>query len=60
MDDLAVIVQYWLHTDCAVLDNRENADLEPDGDVDFLDYSDFALDWLNCNNPQDSICPHNW
>jgi hypothetical protein len=59
-NDLAVIVQYWLITDCEVFEDCEGADLEPDGDVDFFDYADFALDWLKCNNPEDTNCIKNW
>ena len=58
--DVEIIAGYWLHTDCAGLDDCENADIEPqelDGDVDFFDFSDFAADWLNCNNPEDTNCP---
>jgi endo-1,4-beta-xylanase len=58
--DLEVLADFWLRTDCAGMDDCMNADFEPDGDVDFSDYSDFAADWLNCNNPQDSNCILNW
>ena len=61
--DVEIIAGYWLHTDCAGLDDCENADLEPeepDGDVDFFDFSDFAIDWLNCNEPQGPGCIQNW
>ena len=59
--DLETIAYYWLHTDCVVLDNCEGADFEPvDGFVDFFDLSDFALQWLWCNNPQDPDCTPNW
>jgi hypothetical protein len=59
-DDIAVIANYWLHTDCAGLGNCDNADLEQDGDVDFIDFTDFAIDWLRCNNPEDEDCTPNW
>ncbi len=58
--DAEVLADYWLHTDCAGLDDCMDADLEPDGDVDFVDYSDFAAGWLSCNNPQDANCIHLW
>jgi O-glycosyl hydrolase len=58
--DVEIIARYWLHTDCAALDNCENADMKPNGDVDFLDFSDFAIDWMQCNDPQDSSCTPNW
>ncbi len=63
-EDLAIIVQYWLETDCASYNDCDGADLwpvgEPDGKVDFFDFSDFALDWLNCNDPTDGGCTPNW
>lgn len=36
------------------------ADFEPDGDVDPADLEAFALEWLNCNNPQDTSCEPTW
>jgi len=54
------VALYWLHTDCAGLGNCENSDFEPDGDVDFYDFSTFGLQWTQCNNPQDSNCTPNW
>jgi lysophospholipase L1-like esterase/fibronectin type 3 domain-containing protein len=59
-NDLSVIANYWLYTTCAGLGDCENADLEPDGDVDLIDFSDFAIDWLSCNYPGDSGCLKNW
>ena len=58
--DVEIIAYYWLHIDCAGLGDCENADFEPDGDVDLVDFSDFAVDWTRCNHPQDSNCPSNW
>jgi endo-1,4-beta-xylanase len=58
--DVEVLADFWLRTDCAGLDDCMNADFESDGDVDFADYSVFAADWLNCNNPQDNNCIQNW
>ena len=57
--DVEIIANYWLYTNCGELGDCENADLEPeepDGDVDFFDFSDFAIDWLNCNEPQGPGC----
>jgi hypothetical protein len=31
-----------------------------DGTVDFLDFADFEPQWLQCNNPEDPDCTHNW
>jgi len=59
--DLDIIVEYWLDTNCGTSGNCEGADFEPtDGDVDLEDFSDFAVDWMLCNNPGDSGCIKNW
>jgi glucuronoarabinoxylan endo-1,4-beta-xylanase len=59
--DLAIITDNWLRTDCTEPDNCEGADFEPtDGVIDLLDFSDFATQWLWCNNPKDPNCMPNW
>jgi subtilisin family serine protease len=59
--DLKVIADYWLNTDCTGSDNCEGADFEPrDGVVDFFDFSDFAVWWLLCNDPENAGCSPNW
>jgi hypothetical protein len=59
--DLKIMVDNWLRADCTGPDNCEGADFEPtDGTVDFYDYSDFANQWLLCNDPEDSSCTPNW
>jgi len=58
--DLFVLSEYWLRTDCASNANCDDADLEPDGDVDFIDFSDFAEQWMRCNDPVDSNCTASW
>jgi len=56
--DVYVLADYWLQT-CA--DDCEGADFEPaDGTVNFLDFSDFVVQWLWCNDPQNPNCVHNW
>ncbi|MFA5423480.1 MAG: glycoside hydrolase family 30 beta sandwich domain-containing protein, partial [Phycisphaerae bacterium] len=60
LDDLQIITNYWLEDNCAALGDCEGADFGPDGDVDFEDYSDFAVDWLECDNPADGNCPQSW
>ncbi len=61
LEDLDIIVEYWLDTNCGTSGNCGGADFTPtDGDVDLEDYSDFAVDWLLCNNPEDSGCIKNW
>jgi hypothetical protein len=59
--DLGIIASYWLHTDCGVPNNNcGGTDFIPtDGTVNFVDFSDFAVDWMRCNNPQDSNCTPN-
>jgi hypothetical protein len=60
-EDLKIITDNWLNTDCTEPNNCEGADFEPtDGVVDLLDFSDFALQWLWCNNPEDAGCVNNW
>jgi len=59
--DLDTFVEYWLNTDCTGPDNCHGADFVPtDGVVDLFDFSDFAMQWLMCNNPEDPECPPNW
>jgi O-glycosyl hydrolase len=60
-EDLATFVDYWLDTNCGTSNNCDGADFKPvDGDVNFVDFSKFALQWMLCNNPQDSNCIKNW
>jgi len=55
--DLKIMADYWLNTDCTEPTNCGGADFEPtDGTVDFLDFSDFAVQWMQCNNPPDANC----
>jgi endo-1,4-beta-xylanase len=58
--DLWVVADYWLETDCGGFYDCEGSDFEPDGDVDFVDFSNFALQWLECNDPEDPDCTPNW
>ncbi|MGA2916507.1 MAG: carbohydrate binding domain-containing protein [Sedimentisphaerales bacterium] len=59
--DLDVIADYWLSNNCASSNNCNGADFVPvDGTVNFLDFSDFASQWMQCNNPQDANCIPNW
>jgi GH35 family endo-1,4-beta-xylanase len=60
-EDLAVFVDYWLSTDCNAPDNCHGADFKPtDSVVDLFDFSDFASQWMQCNDPQDPNCIKNW
>jgi hypothetical protein len=59
--DLKIIYDYWLNADCTEPDNCGGADFEPrDGVVDLFDFSDFAVQWMLCNNPDDANCSPNW
>ncbi len=58
--DLEIVASHWLSPDCEP-DNCGGADFEPmDGTVDFYDFSDFAVQWMWCNNPEDPHCVPNW
>jgi hypothetical protein len=62
-EDLAIIAQYWLSTisiDCAGNPLCQKADLVVDDHIDFFDFSDFALQWLICNDPQNPDCTPTW
>jgi endo-1,4-beta-xylanase len=60
--DLKIIADNWLQGDCNYLNNYCNwADwFTQDNSVDFIDFSDFALQWNQCNNPEDANCTPNW
>lgn len=59
--DLGIMADYWLNTNCATSGNCQGADFAPiDGTVDFYDFSDFAEQWMTCNNPTDAGCTPNW
>jgi hypothetical protein len=60
LGDLEVLIGYWLNTNCSASGNCGGADLEPDGDVDLIDFSDFAVNWMECDNPEDANCPQSW
>jgi hypothetical protein len=60
-EDLDTFVEYWLSTDCSGPDNCHGADFVPaDGVVDLFDFSDFARQWMMCNDPEDPECTPNW
>jgi len=59
--DLDTFVDYWLNETCTGPDNCHGADFEPaDGVVDLFDFSDFANQWLTCNDPEGIGCTPNW
>jgi glucuronoarabinoxylan endo-1,4-beta-xylanase len=60
-DDLKIITDHWLDTDCTGPEHCGGADFEPvDGVVNLLDLSRFAEQWLWCNAPEDPGCINNW
>lgn len=59
--DLYIISDKWLNTDCAADNYCEGADFPPtDGTVNFVDFSTFALQWMQCNDPLNTNCTPNW
>jgi hypothetical protein len=60
-EDLKIIADHWLDTNCTAPDNCGGADLAPtNGKVDFFDFARFAEQWLLCNDPGDTACTPNW
>jgi GH35 family endo-1,4-beta-xylanase len=60
-EDLEIITDHWLNTDCTAPENCGGADFVPrDGRVDLFDFSDFAVQWLLCNDPEGAGCIENW
>ena len=58
--DFVVLANHWLDTGCAGSGNCGGADFEPaDGTVDIFDLSDFANQWLTCNDPVNPNCTQN-
>ena len=60
--DLATVADYWVNNECNQANNYCGmADFVPmDGAVDFLDFADFAKQWLGCNDPANPGCSPNW
>ncbi len=59
--DLEIVAYYWLYTNCGSYANCDGADFDPtDGTVDLFDFSDFAVEWKSCNDPEDPGCTQNW
>jgi GH35 family endo-1,4-beta-xylanase len=60
-DDLYTLASFWLRQDCATNNNCNGADFAPtNGSVSFFDFSKFAPQWKQCNNPSDPNCTPNW
>jgi hypothetical protein len=59
--DFTVLAGHWLDNTCTGPGNCDGADFDPtDGVVDFFDFSDFANQWLTCNDPTNPDCTQNW
>ncbi len=60
--DVNTMAYYWLNGECNAGNNYCGlSDFEPrDGAVDFFDFSDFAMQWLVCNDPEGAGCTPNW
>jgi len=58
--DFVVLANHWLDTGCAGSGNCDGADFEPNGVVNMFDLSDFANQWLTCNDPTNPNCTPNW
>jgi C1A family cysteine protease/alpha-tubulin suppressor-like RCC1 family protein/O-glycosyl hydrolase len=58
--DFVVMARHWLNSNCATTGNCDGADFEPNGTVNIFDLSEFAEQWLTCNDPENSNCTPNW
>jgi hypothetical protein len=54
--DFAVLAGHWLDDTCTGPGNCDGADFEPNGSVDIFDLSEFADEWLLCNDPMNPDC----
>ena len=61
-EDIEIITSYWLSNRCGWPNNYcDGGDFEPkDSDVDFFDFSTFASQWMQCNDPEGAGCIENW
>ena len=60
-EDLKIVADNWLNTDCGSSGNCGGADFTPtNGTVDFADFSNFAQEWMQCNVPDEPGCIINW
>ncbi len=58
MFDLADFLAQWLRNDCEDISNCEGADVEPDGDVDFVDFAILTGNWLECRLEPIEACDY--
>ncbi len=58
MFDLADFLAQWLRNDCEDMSNCEGADVEPDGDVDLVDFAILTGNWLECQLEPIEACDY--
>lgn len=58
MLDLADFLTQWLRNDCEDMSNCEGADMEPDGDVDLVDFAILTGHWLECRLEPIEACDY--
>jgi O-glycosyl hydrolase len=58
--DLFVLADQWLSDDPMAIPPNGSPDIYIDGQVDMFDLCSFASFWLQCNDPEDTNCTHNW
>lgn len=60
---IAVHYSSWQPQTCQETIERgygDVADINGDCKVNFLDFADFAIDWMICNDPEEEACLQNW
>lgn len=58
--DISVITDQWLSASPAAIPPNYCPDIFLDDQVNFLDFTTLASQWLYCNNPPDDDCKQNW
>jgi hypothetical protein len=58
--DLKIIADNWLRNNCSSPDYCHGADIEHNGSVDFIDFSEFAPQWMQYNDPAVPGFIQNW
>jgi hypothetical protein len=58
--DFEIIANCWLTADCGELSGCQSADLNMLNDINLIDFTMFAEDWLQCNDPENPDCIPNW
>ncbi|MCK5270884.1 MAG: dockerin type I repeat-containing protein [Sedimentisphaerales bacterium] len=58
MLDLADFLTQWMRNDCGDVSNCKGADMEPDGDVDLVDFAILTGNWLECRLEPIEACDY--